>query len=150
YIVTNHMLRPLSTERDSLTTSMSVTAHPILDWLHFHFSHHIEHHLFPTMASDSYPQVRAWLQDQLGDRYFAPPFGAALVAIFRTPRLYADPVTLVDPERGIHRALADVERELRGARSALDPGEPPLDVRDDGGRPCAVVEPAEASPPGPA
>lgn len=150
YIVTNHMLRPLSTEHDSLTTSMSVTAHPILDWLHFHFSHHIEHHLFPTMASDSYPQVRAWLQDRLGDRYFAPPFGAALVAIFRTPRLYADPVTLVDPERGTRCALADVERELRGARSALDPGEPPLDVRDDDVPPCAVVKPAEASPPGPA
>jgi fatty acid desaturase len=123
------MLRPLSTARDSLTTSMSVTAHPILDWLHFHFSHHIEHHLFPTMASDSLPRVRASLQRRLGERYFAPPFGAALVAIFRTPRLYADPVTLVDPERGTRRALADVERELRGGRPALDPPGPAAAIR---------------------
>jgi fatty acid desaturase len=129
YIVTNHMLRPLSTGRDSLTTSMSVTAHPILDWLHFHVSHHIEHHLFPAMASDSLPRVRAWLERRLGERYFAPPFGAALVAIFRTPRLYADPVTLVDPERGTQRALADVERELRGVRPALDPPGPAAAIR---------------------
>jgi len=121
YIVTNHMLRPLSTVRDSLTTSQSVTAHPVLDWLHFHFSHHIEHHLFPTLASDCYPLVRARLRQRLGDRYFAPPFGRTLVAIFRTPRLYGDAVTLVDPERGTQRALADIERELRGARAAGRP-----------------------------
>jgi hypothetical protein len=118
-----------------------VTALPILDWLHFHFSHHIEHHLFPTMASDSLPQVRTWLQQRVGDRYFAPPFGAALVAIFRTPRLYSDPVTLVDPERGTRRALADVERELRGGSPGIDrgPGQAPRGIN-----------PAEASPPGPA
>lgn len=141
YIVTNHMLRPLSAERDSLTTSMSVTALPILDWLHFHFSHHIEHHLFPTMASDSLPQVRTWLRQQVGDRYFAPPFGAALVAIFRTPRLYSDPVTLVDPELGTRRALADVERELRGASPRIDFGP---------GEASRGIDPTEVSPPGPA
>lgn len=129
YIVTNHMLRPLSTERDSLTTSMSVTAHPILDWLHFHFSHHIEHHLFPQLASDSYPLVRAQLQRRAGDRYFAPPFGRTLVAIFRTPRLYGDAVTLVDPERGTQRSLVDVERELRGAADEPHPGAPALDAQ---------------------
>ena len=140
YIVTNHMLRPLSPARDSLTTSMSVTAHPILDWLHFHFSHHIEHHLFPAMASDSLPQVRAWLRQRVGDRYFAPPFGAALIAIFRTPRLYADSTTLVDPERGSRRSLADVERELRGRAPAADrdPEEPRV----------VTIEPAGAGPGG--
>jgi fatty acid desaturase len=132
YIVTNHMLRPLSAERDSLTTSMSVTAPPILDWLHFHFSHHVEHHLFPAMGSDGYPRVRACLRRYAGERYFAPGFGAALVAIFRTPRLYADPTTLADPERGTRRALADVERALRGAapgapgRAELDAGPSPI------------------------
>jgi fatty acid desaturase len=120
YIVTNHMLRPLSSERDSLTTSMSVTAHPVLDWLHFHFSHHIEHHLFPAMASDAYPRVRACLRQRVGERYFAPPFSRALIAIFRTPRLYADAVTLVDPVSGTRRTLAAVERGLRGAPPELD------------------------------
>lgn len=121
YIVTNHMLRPLSTERDSLITSMSVTAHPLLDWMHFHFSHHVEHHLFPAMGSDGYPGVRACLRRRLGDRYFAPRFGAALVAIFRTPRLYADAVTLIAPERGARRSLADVERALRGQPDVVTP-----------------------------
>lgn len=116
YIVTNHMLRPLSTERDSLTTSMSVTAHPILDWTHFNFSHHVEHHLFPSMGSDGYPRVRECLQRLAGERYFAPPFGSALAAIFRTPRLYADANTLIDIERGTKWPLAEVEHELRGAK----------------------------------
>lgn len=123
YIVTNHMLRPLSSARDSLTTSMSVTAPAVLDWLHFHFSHHVEHHLFPAMASDAYPLVRASLRRHAGDRYFAPPLGRALAAIFRTPRLYGDPVTLVDPETGTRRSLLDVERELRGLGSAAAAGD---------------------------
>jgi fatty acid desaturase len=115
YITTNHMLRPLSTERDSLATAMSVTVPPLLDWMHFHFSHHIEHHLFPALGSDRYPRVRECLRRQVGDRYFAPPFHAALIAVLRTPRLYADATTLVDPKRGTRRMLADVEHELRGA-----------------------------------
>jgi fatty acid desaturase len=118
YIATNHMLRPLSTEQDSLITSMSVTAHPLLDWVHFRFSHHIEHHLFPAMGSDCYPQVRECLRRQVGDRFFAPPFGAALAAIFRTPRMYADANTLIDLERGTRKSLADVELELRAAEAA--------------------------------
>ena len=119
YIATNHLLRPLATERDSLTTSMSVTAHPVLDWMHFHFSHHIEHHLFPAMGSDGYPLVRALLQRHAGERYLAPPFGAALVALFRTPRLYADATTLIDPSvGGVRYPLADVERALRAASTA--------------------------------
>ena len=114
YIVTNHLLRPLSSVRDSLTTSMSVTAHPVLDWMHFHFSHHVEHHLFPAMASDGYPLVRRSLRRHAGDRYVAPPFGAALHAVFATPRLYGDATTLVDPRRGTRRSIAEVERVLVG------------------------------------
>lgn len=114
YIVTNHMLRPLSTARDSLTTSMSVTAHPLLDWMHFHFSHHVEHHLFPMLASDIYPRIRERLRHHVGERYFAPPLHRALIAIYRTPRLYQDAATLVDPQLGTLHSLAEIERDLRG------------------------------------
>ena len=50
YIVTNHLLRPLSARRNTLATTMSVRTWRVLDLLHFHFSHHVEHHLFPGMS----------------------------------------------------------------------------------------------------
>src|SRR5262249_31310357 len=118
YIVTNHMLRPLSSVRDSLTTSMSVTAHPLLDWMHFHFSHHVEHHMFPTLASDAYPMVRKRLRHHVGERYFAPSFHRAMITVYRTPRLYQNATTLVDPKLSTQTPLADIELDLR--QSAKD------------------------------
>lgn len=68
-----------------------------LDPLHFHFSHHVEHHLFPKMGSDQAPKVRAWLQREMPDRYVCPSHARALAALYRTPRVYQDAHTLVDP-----------------------------------------------------
>ena len=38
---------------DPLENSMSVTTLPVIDRLHFNFSHHVEHHLFPNMSAQA-------------------------------------------------------------------------------------------------
>jgi fatty acid desaturase len=114
YIVTNHMLRPLAGGPAQLGTTMSVTTSRALDLLFFNFSHHVEHHLFPWMSTRYYPLVRRALLRHAGDRYLAPPHWKALLMLFRTPRLYDDPHTLVDPGGGRRVPLAAVESALRG------------------------------------
>lgn len=115
YIVTTHMLCPMVGSRDPLRTSMGVTTNRLFDVVHFHFSHHLEHHLFPAMCSWYYPRVRRSLRRHLGDAYLAPPHGQALRAIFGTPRLYAEFGTLVDPFTGRRVAVDDVQAALAGA-----------------------------------
>ena len=109
YIVTNHMLRPLSEEVDTLGGTMSVTTWKVLDWAHFNFSHHVEHHLFPSMPSSQYPLVRKSLKKLVGDRYLAPSHWWALAVLYGTPRVYDGLTTLVEPTTGRRVALASVE-----------------------------------------
>jgi fatty acid desaturase len=114
YIVTNHMLRPITEHSGQLETTMSVTTFKALDLLFFHFSHHIEHHLFPSMSTRYYPLVRRGLLRYAADQYLAPPHWKALVTLFRTPRLYFDSHTLIDPAGSRRVPLAFVESALRG------------------------------------
>lgn len=115
YIVTTHMLCPMVPSRDTLRTSMGVTTNRWFDVLHFHFSHHLEHHLFPAMCSWYYPRVRESLRRHLGAAYLAPPHGRALRAIFTTPRLYDRFHTLVDPFTGRRVAVDAVQSSLTGS-----------------------------------
>jgi fatty acid desaturase len=114
YIATNHFMRPLTTVNDPLENSMSVTTLPIVDKLHFNFSHHVEHHLFPTMSAKHAPRVRAWLQANEAERYVSPAHWTAVAYLYKTPRVYLDSTTLVDPDQpdGPYRAdtreLADI------------------------------------------
>jgi fatty acid desaturase len=98
YIATNHFMRPQSSSNDPLENSMSVTTTPLVDRLHFHFSHHVEHHLFPRMSPACAPVVRAWLKANAPDRYVSPAHWVALAALYKTPRVYLDTTTLCDPE----------------------------------------------------
>lgn len=115
YIVTTHMLCPMVASRDTLRTSMGVTTNRLFDVLHFHFSHHLEHHLFPAMCSWYYPRVRQSLRRRLGVAYLAPAHGRALRAIFTTPRLYDRFQTLVDPFTGRRLAVDEVQAALAGS-----------------------------------
>ena len=125
YIVTNHLLRPLGDGADTLGTSMSVTTHPWMDVIHFNFSHHVEHHLFPAMSPRYAPLVRAKLRRYAGDRFMAPPHLRALGLVFRTPRIH-DEHALVDPARGRSVPFADVERAVVSGLGTCHPkrGEP--------------------------
>lgn len=115
YIVTNHHLRPLGDGHNPLDDSMSVRSHPLLDRLFFHFSHHVEHHLFPNMSPYHAPGVRAVLEEIAGQRYLAPPHWWALWQVYQTPRIYDDDGNLVNVFTGRRIALADVEARLRAA-----------------------------------
>ena len=97
YILTNHMLRPQMDNNHPVDNSMSVRAWRWIDPLHFHFSHHVEHHLFPKMGSDQAPKVRAWLQQEMPERYVCPSHVKAVAMLYKTPRVYQDANTLVDP-----------------------------------------------------
>lgn len=118
YIVTTHMLCPLASGPDTLGTTMSVTTPKIVDLLHFHFSHHVEHHLFPALCSRHYPLVRQCLRRHLGERYLAPPHWRALLGIVGTPRIYDGRHALIDPFSGQRVELEHVLATLRSATRA--------------------------------
>lgn len=113
YIITNHMLRPMTETSDILGTTISVKTFRFLDLLHFNFSHHVEHHLFPGTPSSSYPLIRQSLRRIAGDRYLAPPHWWAFLLAFRTPKLYEEAKVVVEPFSGRRVRLADVETQLR-------------------------------------
>lgn len=121
YIVTNHLLMPLVDEDDQLATSMSVTTHPLLDLIHFNFSHHAEHHLFPAMSSKYFPLVRAALKRYAGARYLAPPHWKALQTVFGTPRLHLRKDLLLDPPSGRVAAVPDIRAALRTGKPSEMP-----------------------------
>ena len=99
YIFTNHLLRPLTEKHSSLDGTMSVTTLKLIDRLHFHFSHHIEHHLFPSMGSNNYPLVRKILLEITGDRYLTPIPQRSACSI-QCPRSTAAPASSSNPAPG--------------------------------------------------
>ncbi|HXJ80205.1 MAG TPA: fatty acid desaturase [Candidatus Methylomirabilis sp.] len=113
YITTNHMLRPLTDVPECLVTTMSVTTFRAIDAIHLHFSHHIEHHLFPAMNHRYYPLVRQSLRRHAGERYLAPSHWLALVTLYQTPRHYVTYDELMNPLTGRRLPLATVEGRLR-------------------------------------
>lgn len=113
YIATNHFMRPLTETNDPIENSMSVTSPALVDRLHFNFSHHVEHHLFPNMSAKHAPRVRAWLLEHEADRYVSPAHWMAFLYLYRTPRVYLDATTLCDPDDPHGDYHADT-RELAG------------------------------------
>jgi fatty acid desaturase len=97
YLSTNHFMRPLTITNDALDNTMSVKTWRLFDWMHFRFSHHVEHHMFPRVNSRFFPELRVWLQREVPSRYVCPSHWTALSYLFRTPRVYLNSTTLVDP-----------------------------------------------------
>lgn len=112
YIITNHMLRPLTDRRDTLTTTISVATLRLIDAIHFNASHHVEHHLFPATPGSSYPLIRQCLSKVVGEEYLCPPHWWALLVAYRVPGLYEDANTLIEPNSGRRVRIADVETML--------------------------------------
>jgi fatty acid desaturase len=100
YIYTNHQLSPHTEINDPLINSLSVTTFGFLNKLHVNFGLHVEHHLFPSLSSVHAEKVRDLLVKHWPDRYQAMPHFRALRLLYSTPRVYADAVTLMDPETG--------------------------------------------------
>ncbi|MGB5133765.1 MAG: fatty acid desaturase [Prochlorococcaceae cyanobacterium] len=94
YIYTNHMLSPLTEDNDPLVSSLSLRVPAWLDLLHFNFSHHSEHHVFPGLNSSYYPQVRELLLRRHPERFRLLGAGQAWRLLLSTPRFYRDAHTL--------------------------------------------------------
>jgi len=100
YIFTNHALSPHTSVNDPLANSLSVTVPRWVDFLTLRFGFHVEHHLFPWMSSRHAPAVRTLVLERWPDRYQSMPLWRALLAVHRTPRVYVDDKTLLDPRTG--------------------------------------------------
>ncbi|MET0791569.1 MAG: fatty acid desaturase, partial [Polyangiaceae bacterium] len=79
FILTNHLLSPLTTVNDPLANSLTVTVPRWLEWVTLGFGFHVEHHLFPAMSTRHAPEVRGLLQVLWPERYQSMPLLRATV-----------------------------------------------------------------------
>lgn len=104
YIFTNHLVCPSINVNDPLVNSVSLRLPSWIDALHMNFSHHAEHHIFPSLNSDYYPAVRALLKEHYSDRMgYLLSAREAWSLLLSTPRQYQDTITLTD-QAGIVRS----------------------------------------------
>ncbi|MBR8826576.1 MAG: fatty acid desaturase [Gomphosphaeria aponina SAG 52.96 = DSM 107014] len=96
YIYTNHLLCRMTSINDPLINSISVRVPKIFDILHFNFSYHTEHHIFPGLNSDYYPQVQELLKTQFEDRFNLLDALEVWRMLLATPRHYKDENTFTD------------------------------------------------------
>lgn len=99
YISTNHLINPLTPINDPLAGSLTVRSGRLFDILHFNFSHHTEHHIFPAMNPRYAPLVKAECRKLWPERYNEMPHWEALMVVCMTPRLYLRYNQLLDPVR---------------------------------------------------
>ncbi len=106
YIATNHNLSPLTNVNDPLVNSLTVTNHPILEFLSLNFGYHVEHHIFPHVNGKHSKVVHRQLMKQYSSIYKIMPKHKAMRALYRTPRIYKNSRQLVHPRTGeLHPTL---------------------------------------------
>lgn len=96
YISTNHLLCDMTSINDPLINSVSLRVPKIFDILHFNFSYHTEHHIFPGLNSDYYPLVQNLLLKHYPERFNLLDAGKAWRLMLQTPRHYKDETTFTD------------------------------------------------------
>jgi len=96
YIYTNHLICRMTSVNDPLINSLSLRVPKIFDLLHFNFSYHTEHHIFPSLNSDYYPLVQELIEIHYPGRMNLLDAGEAWQLLMQTPRHYKDEVTLTD------------------------------------------------------
>jgi fatty acid desaturase len=117
FILTNHSLSPMTARNDPLLNSLSVTLPSFLEFLTLRFGYHVEHHIFPSMSSRHAPAVRTLLCDRWPERYQTMPLVHALLRLHRTPRVYKDPCTVIDPRTS--RQCATLTPRARSVSTTL-------------------------------
>lgn len=100
YISTNHNISPYTKVNDPLVNSVTVTNNPIMEFLNLNFGYHTEHHLFASMPMSKAKKVSAKLKELYPDRYQIMPKSKALSLLYKTPRIYKNRETLVNPYSG--------------------------------------------------
>lgn len=111
YIATNHLLNPQMMDRDELQSSLSVQVPWIFDVWHLGFSHHVPHHLIPSMSHKWGPIVGEIVGTLWPERYHRLPILQAWRLLWKTPRLYLDYDRLIDPNN--RRIFPTLGRGLR-------------------------------------
>jgi fatty acid desaturase len=96
YVYTNHMLCQMTDTNDPLINSISIRVPKLFDLLHFNFSYHTEHHIFPGLNSNYYPEVQKLLKTEYGDRFHLLGAGKAWKLLLQTPRHYKNENTFTD------------------------------------------------------
>lgn len=96
YIYTNHMLCQMTSVNDPLLNSVSLRLPKLFDLLHLNFSYHTEHHIFPGINSDYYPQVQKLLKIHYPERMNLLDFGEVWRFLMQTPRHYKNENTFID------------------------------------------------------
>jgi len=97
YIYTQHLMCPMTDQNIPLINTTSVKTLPLIDFLHHNFSYHVEHHMFPTLNAKYLPYVSKKLVELCPEHYRRLSHWAALKLLFKTPRVYKDAHTLIDP-----------------------------------------------------
>lgn len=100
YIATNHNLNEQTEVNDPLANSLTVTVPKWVDVLHFNFSYHTEHHLFPAINPKYYPLVKEEIKKRWPERYHEMPFGKAMLALLKLPRIYFEDKEFIDFKQG--------------------------------------------------
>ncbi|ELR99527.1 fatty acid desaturase [Gloeocapsa sp. PCC 73106] len=96
YIYTNHMLCQMTEINDPLINSVSLKVPKIFDLLHFNFSYHTEHHIFPHMNSDYYPLLQSLIETHYPGRMNLIEVKEVWRLMLATPRHYQDTETFTD------------------------------------------------------
>jgi fatty acid desaturase len=95
YIATQHFLSPLGDQNNPLDNSISLKTFKVLDFMHFKFSYHTEHHFFPSLNHQYLPIISEKLKELKPDNYIQAPHISVIKLLYKTPRLYKDNKTLV-------------------------------------------------------
>jgi len=123
FVITNHFLNPLDDTGDPLAGSLTVNMHPWIERVFLNFNYHVEHHLFPRMSPKYAPQVARLLKESWPDRYHSLPYARALLAVWRTPRVYHGHTQLIDTgSRVLYGTLGyGLEADARGPEPSRTP-----------------------------
>lgn len=97
YIATNHLLCGYDAEEhDPVQQTVSLTMPAWVDFLHLRFSHHTEHHLYPTAGPANYPAIRQALREHFPQQYLEMSMAKAVGLLFQSPLAIAGPNRLAD------------------------------------------------------
>ena len=110
YILVQHLFCPLTETNDPLENTLGVSTSPWLDVIHFCFSHHVEHHIFPEFNHSILPGLRVLLRREYPKRYRLMSHGNALRILLSGPRVYSDANTLWEPGTRRTRDVSNVGR----------------------------------------
>jgi fatty acid desaturase len=100
YTATNHNLSPLTKINDPLVNSLTVTGPAWIEWLHWNFGYHVEHHICPTVNPKHVKTIHNLLKEDFPQKFRIMKKSKALVMLYKTARIYKNSKTLVHPETG--------------------------------------------------